>query len=161
MNAQRTLVIGYGNTLRGDDGIGPWVASAIAAYQWPHVLALAVLQLVPELAETLAHSDLAIFIDAHLDVAGPPVAVAALLPRSVSARSHVGEPGSLLALAHDLYGRTPSAWLVRAAGEDFSLRESLSTVGLRNAAEARDCVAALLGPRAGGPVQKIVETTVV
>ena len=31
------LVIGYGNTLRGDDGVGPKVAEAVAALALPGV----------------------------------------------------------------------------------------------------------------------------
>jgi Ni,Fe-hydrogenase maturation factor len=53
------LVIGYGNELRGDDAIGQWVARAVAAHQ-----------LTPELAEDLAHTDYAVFVDAYRAEAG-------------------------------------------------------------------------------------------
>lgn len=35
------LVIGLGHELRGDDGVGPWVANQIAAADWPGVAAVA------------------------------------------------------------------------------------------------------------------------
>ncbi len=39
--AENTLVIGIGNELRGDDGVGLWVARRIAAASWPGVTAIA------------------------------------------------------------------------------------------------------------------------
>ncbi|HEY9173382.1 MAG TPA: hydrogenase maturation protease, partial [Verrucomicrobiae bacterium] len=50
------LVIGYGNTLRRDDGIGPKVAEAVAELNLPGVRSLACPQLTPELAEPIAHA---------------------------------------------------------------------------------------------------------
>jgi Ni,Fe-hydrogenase maturation factor len=66
-----TLVIGCGNDLRGDDALGPLAATAVAAWDMPGVQALAVHQLMPELAEALAEADLAIFVDACAPVAPP------------------------------------------------------------------------------------------
>ena len=57
------LVIGYGNELRCDDGIGQRVVKELHLSK---VKSLAVHQLTPELAETLANADLAIFVDACL-----------------------------------------------------------------------------------------------
>jgi hydrogenase maturation protease len=61
-----TLVIGYGNDLRGDDAVGPLAATVVAAWDMPGVQVLAVHQLMPELAETLVAADLAIFVDARV-----------------------------------------------------------------------------------------------
>jgi hydrogenase maturation protease len=60
------VVIGYGNTLRGDDGAGPAVAQAIADRALPGVRSLAVPQLTPELAEIVAEANLVVFVDAAL-----------------------------------------------------------------------------------------------
>ena len=54
MNRVRTLVIGYGNELRGDDAVGPLVARTAESWQRPGLRALAVQQLTPELAEDIA-----------------------------------------------------------------------------------------------------------
>jgi hydrogenase maturation protease len=61
-----TLVIGFGNTLRSDDGVGPRVASVVAGWGLPGVVAIAVHQLGPELAEPLAEAGRAFFVDARL-----------------------------------------------------------------------------------------------
>jgi Ni,Fe-hydrogenase maturation factor len=67
----RVLVIGYGNTLRRDDGVGVRVAEAVAADpRFAHVRVLAVHQLTPELALDIGSASLVIFVDA--DVRGLP-----------------------------------------------------------------------------------------
>ncbi len=61
------LVIGYGNPLRGDDGVGPAVSGAIAVLGLPGVRALSVHQLTPELAAEAAGARVAVFVDAAVD----------------------------------------------------------------------------------------------
>ncbi len=46
----RLLIIGYGNTLFGDDGLGQLIAQRVAEWAVPGVLALARHELTPELA---------------------------------------------------------------------------------------------------------------
>ena len=59
------LVIGIGNTLRGDDGVGWWLAQR--AERWrPAVQVRVVQQLTPELAAELAPVNRVLFIDAWL-----------------------------------------------------------------------------------------------
>ena len=48
------LVIGYGNTLRNDDGVGPRVAEALEALQLPGVRTLSCALLAPETAEPVS-----------------------------------------------------------------------------------------------------------
>ena len=47
------MVIGYGNTLRSDDGVGPLVAEAVHELVLPDVQTLAAGLLTPELADLL------------------------------------------------------------------------------------------------------------
>ena len=61
------LIIGYGNTLRRDDGVGPKVAEAVAALALPGVRALAYPLLTPELAEAVSQARVVIFVDAAVD----------------------------------------------------------------------------------------------
>ena len=69
------LVIGYGNTLRSDDGAGQRVAEKIGQWELPGVGALAVHQLTPELAENIAQADAVIFVDAVATNSENPVSV--------------------------------------------------------------------------------------
>lgn len=138
------LVIGSGNPLRGDDGIGPAVAGDVARLGLPGVRVLVVHQLTPELAADLAEARLAVFVDAA--VTPGPVCVAKLGGPGPAdgGMSHAADPRGLLALARAVYGRSPEAWLVTAAGADFDFREGLSPAGREHAREAVGCVGRII-----------------
>jgi hydrogenase maturation protease len=137
------LVIGYGNTLRGDDGIGPAVAEDVAALFLPGVRVIVVHQLAPELAADLADVRLAVFVDAA--VSGAPFASERIEPGANSAvMTHTADPHGLLAICTTVYGRCPEAWLVTAGGADFDFRDGLSPIGRENAREALGYVTNLI-----------------
>lgn len=141
------LVIGYGNTLRGDDGIGPAVAEQVARLGLPGVRVLAVHQLAPELAADLADARVAVFVDAT--VGGDAVAAVRLDAGRAGVTTHAADPPGLLALALEVYDRCPEAWLVTAAGADFGFREGLSPAARANASAARGCVEDLIREASG------------
>ena len=139
------LVIGYGNTLRGDDGAGQHVALAASNWKVPGLAVEAVHQLTPDLAEPLSRADLAIFVDARLSRDGESVDVDPLDPSdTVGPDGHTSDPRSLLAIASAVFGHHPSAWLVSVPAVDFSLREGLSATASRGAAGALARVADLI-----------------
>jgi hydrogenase maturation protease len=137
------LVIGYGNTLRGDDGIGAAVAEAIIAAALPGVGVIVAHQLTPELAADLAEARRVVFVDAA--VGGEPVTETELVPEPAAASlTHAPDPRALLALTRAACGRSPEAWLVTVAGADFGYREGLTEVGRRHARLAAERVKCLL-----------------
>jgi hydrogenase maturation protease len=141
----RFLVIGYGNTLRSDDGVGVLVAKAVAACNLPGVTSLAVHQLTPELADWLADAELAIFVDARLAEEGREIAISPLEPSSSQRPTgHISDTCALLALAQSLYGRSPRAWLITVPAVDLSLGEKLSTTAARGVEAARILVLRML-----------------
>ncbi len=118
----RTLVIGYGSPIRGDDAIGPLAADALASGPLPPGLTvLSRHVLTAELAEDLAGADRVIFLDAAAQGGAGEVRVRPLEPdaSSVSTMAHFLDPRELLAWCQALYGRVPQAWLVSAAGQSF------------------------------------------
>ncbi len=118
------LVIGYGNELRSDDGIGQRVAKLL---QSSNVKSIAVHQLTPELAQDLAHTDLSIFVDACLTSYSSQVQIQTLSPKSFNViAGHTSDPRSLLALTQAIYGYCPPAWWVTIPGVNFELGENLS-----------------------------------
>lgn len=128
-NCQLRLVIGYGNTLRSDDGIGQWVAQQVEKWQLPHVRSLSMFQLTPELAEEISQAKLAIFVDAaaDLDENQPDVRVQSLEPQDTGiGLGHLGDPRSLLYLSQTLYDRVPPAYWILIRGVNFEFGESLS-----------------------------------
>jgi hydrogenase maturation protease len=125
------LVIGYGNTLRRDDGVGPRVADAVATLALPGVRALACPLLTPELAEAISRARVAIFVDAAVD-APREVQLRKLAPADTSQiMTHAASPATLLALARDVFGHAPEAWWLTIPGEDLSLGEELSPLAQR------------------------------
>jgi hydrogenase maturation protease len=143
-NPGTILVIGYGNTLRADDGVGQRVALAASAWDRPGLAALAVHQLTPELAEPLATAELALFVDARL-AGGEAVELLPLDPsQSGGLTGHASDPRCLLALTRALYGRHPRAWLIAVPAADFSLGEGLSAAAERGAEDALERIAALI-----------------
>ena len=104
------LVIGYGNPLRRDDGVGPRVAEAVEELQLPGVRTLATHQLSPEHADPVARARRVIFVDAAVDRTDG-VHLRKLEPGETSQlMTHSADPRTLLALARDVFGRVPEAW---------------------------------------------------
>jgi len=121
------LVIGYGNPLRGDDGIGPCVAEAIATMNYPAVRVRSVVQLVPELAADLAEAGVIIFVDARIDSGHSAVELVPLADEAIGDwETHNADPRVLLALTRAVYGRAPEAWWLTVPGREFDLGEGLS-----------------------------------
>ena len=101
------LVIGYGNTLRGDDGVGPRVAEAIEKLNLPGVRTLVCQQLSPEYADPVSRAHTVVFVDAAVD-APREVQFRKLEPgESSQLMAHAANPRTLLALARDVFGHAP------------------------------------------------------
>ena len=104
------LVIGYGNSLRRDDGVGPRVAEAIADLNLPGVRTLACQLLTPEFADPIARARRVVFVDAAVDKTDG-VHFRPLDPGETSQlMAHAADPRTLLALARDVFGHAPEAW---------------------------------------------------
>jgi hydrogenase maturation protease len=115
------LVIGIGNSLRGDDGVGALLAEQVGGRS--------VQQLTPELAAELAELETVLFIDAWLAPAGaaPRIAAISLAAGAAGAPdSHRLEPAQLLAISQALYGRAPAAHLLQVPATLFEHGNALS-----------------------------------
>ena len=138
----RTLIIGFGNVYRRDDGVAFVVLNALRERlgrpplgteddgfdDLGHEVDTILLhQLVPELAENVAPYDRVVFVDAHvghvpdlvyeeeLDVCYRPATV-----------SHTLHPCSVLALCEELHGHAPQGILLSIRGYDYEFGEGLS-----------------------------------
>lgn len=136
---QSILVIGYGNELRGDDGVGQRVARAVEEWRVPNLRSLAVHQLTPELAEELVDVDRVIFVDADADANKLEIRVSPIKPADfVATTGHTSAPQMLLAIAQALYNAVPQAWLVRIPAVNFELSNDLSPITSQGMEEALD-----------------------
>ena len=124
----KILVIGYGNTLRGDDGIGWYVAESLQDAWRDHRVEVRALPLLPpELTLDLADADLVLFIDADCRLQPLTWALEPVIakPESAPFTSHVC-PSGLLFLTQWLHGRCPQAHLLRIGAGYFEFDERLS-----------------------------------
>jgi len=122
------LVIGYGNPLRCDDGVGPKVAEAIAELNLPGVRTLTCHQLSPEYAEPIAQARMVVFVDAAVD-APKDVQLRKLEPgKSSQLMAHSADPRTMLALARDVFGHCPEAWWLTVPAVKLGFGEDLSPV---------------------------------
>jgi len=120
------LVIGYGNTLRGDDGVGPRVAEAVGRMRLPHVRTLICPLLTPELADPISRADRVVFVDAAVD-APKDVQWRELKPNDTSQiMAHAADPRTMLALARDVFGHAPEAWWLTIPATDLGFSEEFS-----------------------------------
>lgn len=148
-------MIGYGNSLRSDDGAGCRVAEIVASWQLPYVRSLSVHQLVPELVELLSEADLAIFVDACANhsfrkpKSRATVRVQRILPAeclavgSGNGNAHHSDPRSLLLLAQQIYGRTPASYWLLLPGINWEFGEQLSAVAHKNIEQSVDLLKTL------------------
>jgi hydrogenase maturation protease len=145
--AERVLVLCWGNPGRLDDGLGPCLAERLESLKLDGVKIESAYQLQIEHADQVARADLVVFVDAA--ATGPsPFLARPLGPMGRPAFStHALEPGTILALARELYGADPRAILVGVRGYEFDgFGERLSPRAEDNLEAARSWLAAALAP---------------
>ena len=122
----QTLIIGYGNELRQDDGAGPAVARLIGKMELPGVTVEACHQLLPEHAAHIATADRVIFVDATRD-GTDEISVRRIDPsRTPEFSGHHCDPQELLYWCGEFAAGVPEAWFIHIPGADFGIGEGLS-----------------------------------
>jgi hydrogenase maturation protease len=121
MVMSQVLVIGYGNPLRADDGLG-WTIAAELFCQGssPALEVLPCQQLTPELASSIRSAQTVIFVDcAHEGTPGDLHCVEVQPRAGRSTFTHELTPSRLLSLAGELFGVRPPAHLLSITGDSF------------------------------------------
>jgi hydrogenase maturation protease len=125
------LILGYGNPLRSDDGVG-WKAAAALERQLSSadLLVVSSHQLTPEMAETISRCSRVLFLDAA-HTGSPGEIRMEPVRRDPSAHvddvSHQLSPSALLELAYRLFEAEPEATLLTLTGENFEFGEHFSS----------------------------------
>jgi len=144
----RSLVIGYGNPLRRDDGFG-WHAGAELARSRrpPGCTVLVRHQLTPELVTDVAEAGLVVLIDARQGDGLPGEIMTRRVypsPAQEHTWSHHLGPSVLLGLTKTLYVTAPQTFMITATGASFGYSEGLSPVLQRALPEVVGLVHTLL-----------------
>jgi len=161
----RTLVIGFGNLDRADDGVAFYVINALRARLGRKLLSdyesgmeelgsdsdsIFIVQLVPELIDLLVDYDRVVFVDAHVRSDVPELHCAAVPPDyRLSAFTHHMNPSMLLALAQALNGQSPEARLVSIRGHDFDFHRQLSPDTQRHVQRAAKTIIGMISQQEG------------
>ena len=123
----KTLILGYGNQNRRDDGVGWFVIEQLAALKLPGVELETSHQLEVEASETISHFDAVIFVDAAIPEAPAAIQRSVVAPNFQShAVAHYLTPADVLSLSKTLYGREPKAVLFSIRGRDFNFGTTLT-----------------------------------
>jgi hydrogenase maturation protease len=133
-------IIAFGNSQRGDDGVGPYVACRLNdTIQTMSGVALCTLpQLDIALLEDILDADHLIFVDASVEKIDNGLRWSPVTPElnGWAMGSHQLTPNVFLGLLHLLYQSHPRAWVVSVQGRNFDLGEGLSTEARRDAERA-------------------------
>jgi hydrogenase maturation protease len=162
----RTLVLGYGNPDRNDDGVAFVVINALRRHLGQAPLAdeetgleqlgnpvdsAFVLQLAPELLDVAAGYDRIIFVDAHVHPDGNDLHCAPVEPAYTSASfTHHMTPAMFLALLQALHEHEPLGWFVSIRGHSFEFQRGLSEAATVQVSPAVDRI---LGLAAGSDLR--------
>lgn len=128
LTGMKTLVVGIGNPLRRDDGLGWLLADAIRMKNPANVEVRHELQLLPELAAEVSRFDRVFLLDAAVGLEPDDFRRFDLVVDPVSShRVHDFPVRDLLDLMKILNPDwTPQLYLLAVAGQDFSVGEGLS-----------------------------------
>lgn len=147
------LVIGYGNTIRQDDGVGYRLAECLGTQpptlSFCQLKAIAVHQLTLDLAAEVAQATEVIFVDMMLapyseapyseaqDPEAPQVQLQRLTPSGMQGSlGHISSPHSILHLSDRLFGTTPQGYWLLIPGVWSNLGEDLSPLAQQGFAQA-------------------------
>lgn len=125
----KIVVIGYGNTLRSDDGFGPAVAERLqSSVADPRVRVLSRQLLTVELVADLEPADLCVLVDAVTQghVGAITVREIAPEPTEPATLGHELSAASLIGLTRQICGRAPVCILVSTVAQNMDLGETLS-----------------------------------
>jgi hydrogenase maturation protease len=123
----RTVVLGYGNRSRTDDGVGWFVVDRLQELALPDVELSTSHQLEVDHAELISRFDAVVFVDAAIPQSPVPITRSVVTPHLQGhAVAHYLTPGDVLELALTLFGRAPQAVLFSIRGADFNFGTTLS-----------------------------------
>ena len=145
------LVIGYGNTLRSDDGLGPYVVKSLTEKlenTGKNVRILSLHQLDISLSSSVSKLDIVILVDARADDTDELVTVEKIKPAAIpltpGSISHTINIPTLLRASMDLFGAVPQCYIVMPKGYDFSFGERISEKAIKSASLARKKIVKIL-----------------
>ena len=139
----KTIIIGYGNIDRADDGVAFAVINEVRRQMGQKMLedgdtgldelndendSIFLSQLVPEIMELLTGYDRIVFVDAHVGSDMEDLNCSPVLAQYISSSfTHHMTPSALLAFLKTMYQCEPEAYMVSIRGYDFDFKRTFSS----------------------------------
>lgn len=126
----KILVIGYGNSLAGDDAVGFYTVKELSGSSLPHEITVKYIhQLMPEHSSEFTEYDTIIFIDAEEseipgEIRHREIHTSDL--KDTAAAAHEFTLDTILLMGYWLYGKMPEIHLITVTGSNFTTGESMS-----------------------------------
>lgn len=147
LSIRKFLIVGYGSTLRSDDGLGPLIAERLRRVRLPDGVDTRILSL-PQLDVSLVAdfqwADVVLLVDARHDDDDAVLKVDRIdcpaEPPQASHSTHAVTIATLLDMTRKWYGGVPQTYLVMPKGYDFSIGETITARACRAAACATQAV---------------------
>ena len=142
----KTLLIGYGNPGRLDDGLGPALVSRMRALSIDNVTVESEYQLAVEHAEQASRYDNVVFADAAVD-GGEPFEFGSTEPNlTIAFSTHHVSPETILGLATNIFDSKVQGFTLAIRGYEFDdFGEQLSPAAEMNLMAAVEFLQSLLG----------------
>lgn len=164
MDTPKILVIGYGNSLAGDDALGFYAVQKLVGSELPANVAVKYIhQLMPEHAEEISEYDVLIFIDAE-DPEGNntdsgifncrKIKFEELHDRASSAHEYTLD--SILLISLELYKKIPEVYLLTVTGKSFLTSDRLTPVVEERLPEVVDMVYMIINKKIHFPAMPVI-----
>lgn len=140
MKEVKTLIYGYGNPGRQDDGLGNAFVEKMSS--WIHKNNLkgfeldSNYQLNIEDAAAIADKDLVIFVDASTEEIDDFIITPVTSESKVTFTTHSASPGYIVQLCSELYGKNPVVYLLHIKGYSWEFTEGLTSKAQDNLEKA-------------------------
>jgi hydrogenase maturation protease len=139
------FIVGFGNSQRRDDGIGPYIVaqlkSALRIYN--KIGFLSVRHPEPSIVESLHGADEILFVDATIKELnhGWQLNRIQAEPEALPFTTHHFTPPVILGMIKMIYGHCPPAWVLTVEGFDFGFGQGLTS---RAKKRARSAISAIV-----------------
>ncbi len=116
-------IIGYGNSLRGEDAFGLDVIKELQKVPLKETKLIAAHQLTPEMVLELQEADEIIFIDSCHDEKNPYALACSLNEQSTLNLSHHVSPKTVIYMLKNLYAKNPDFYIYSMMSDSFDVIE--------------------------------------
>lgn len=112
-------IIGYGNTLRGEDAFGVDVIEELQKFSLKSTKLITHLQLTPEIVLELLDADEIVFVDACYDAENHYKLACSLFGQKNLTLTHHISPKTIMQMLQNLYGKHPNFFIYSMMSNSF------------------------------------------